>query len=90
MRTHEKFTRVNEIEAMLEKPFVNVKVEQGSTLRLRVTFHTLPLFYLRAYAQKKYAKVEIHLKAAVVSVQRDATTSNNVAPVCTGLNLFLS
>ena len=86
---------------MQEKPFVNVKVKQGSTLRLRVTFHTLPLFYLRAYAQKKYAKVEIHLKAAVVSVKLCAKgrnniqqcwelLDNNVAPVCTGLNLFLS
>ena len=30
-RTHVKFTRVNEIEAMYERPRVNVKVERGST-----------------------------------------------------------
>ena len=31
MRAHVKFTRVNEIEAMYERPRVNVKVERGST-----------------------------------------------------------
>ena len=31
VRTHVKFTRVNEIEAMYERPRVNVKVERGST-----------------------------------------------------------
>ena len=30
--------------------------------RLRVTFHTLPLFYLRAFARKNYPTVEIHRK----------------------------
>ena len=31
LRTHVKFTRVNEIEAMYERPRVNVKGEGGST-----------------------------------------------------------
>ena len=33
--THVKFTRVNEIEAMYERPRVNAKVEQGSFLTCR-------------------------------------------------------
>ena len=42
---------------------INVKVETRSTFTLRVAFHTLPLFYLRAqnlraYARKNYATVE--------------------------------
>ena len=40
------FTRVNKIEAMYEKPRVNLSEVQ--LLRLRGTFRTLPLFYLRA------------------------------------------
>ena len=36
MRTHVKFACVNEIEAMYERPRVNVKVERGSTFTLRV------------------------------------------------------
>ena len=31
MRTHVDFTRANKIEAMYERPQVNVKVERGST-----------------------------------------------------------
>ena len=31
VRTHVKFTRVNEIEAMYERPRVNVKDERSST-----------------------------------------------------------
>ena len=61
--------RVTEIEAMYERPRVNVKVERGLSLRLRVTSHTLSLFYfiygaaknLRAYARTNNATVEIHL-----------------------------
>ena len=66
MRTHVDFTRANKIEAMYERPQVNVKVEPRSTftLNLRVAFHTLPLFYLhalilRAFARKNYATLEI-------------------------------
>ena len=40
-------TRVDEKEAMYERPRVNVKVERGLTFTLRVTFHTLSVFYLR-------------------------------------------
>ena len=36
MRTHVTFACVNEIEAMYERPRVNVKVERGSTFTLRV------------------------------------------------------
>ena len=32
VRTHVNFTRVNKIEAMYGRPYVNVKVERGSTL----------------------------------------------------------
>ena len=32
MRTHVNFTRVNKIEAMYGRPYVNVKVERGSSL----------------------------------------------------------
>ena len=34
VRTHVKFTRVNEKEAMYERPRANVKVEEGSTFAL--------------------------------------------------------
>ena len=46
--THVNCTRVNEIEAVYGRSRVNVKVERGQLLHLRVTFHTLPLFYQRA------------------------------------------
>ena len=54
-------TRVNKTEETYRRSRVNVKVEPRSTLRLRVTFDTLPLLYLRAYPRKNYATVEIHL-----------------------------
>ena len=52
---------------MYERLRINLKVERGLTLRIRVTFHTLSLFYLRAedlrvYARKNYATVEINPK----------------------------
>ena len=47
VRTHLKFTRVNEIEAMYERPLVKEELSDVQLLPLRVTFHTLPLFYLR-------------------------------------------
>ena len=62
VRTHVKFPCVNEIEAMYQRPRVNVKVERGSTSTIRATFDTLPpnppwlpLFYLRAFIRKNYA-----------------------------------
>ena len=41
--------RLNKIEAMYGKSRVNVKVEPivAQPLRLRVAFHTLPVFHLR-------------------------------------------
>ena len=53
-------TRVNEIEAMYERPRVKGKLSKVQLLRLRVTFHTLPQFYLRAFTRKNYAILEIH------------------------------
>ena len=76
VQTHVTFPCVNEIEAMYERPRLNVNVERGSTFTLRVTFHTLPpsppwlpLFYLRAFIQKNYATVEIHLKTCYVNTR---------------------
>ena len=48
VRTRVKLTCVNETVVMYERPVVNVKAEGGLTFMLRVTFHTLPLFYARA------------------------------------------
>ena len=45
---------------MYERPRINVKVEPRQLLRLRVAFHTLPLFYLRAFARKNYASMKIN------------------------------
>ena len=45
VRTHVNFTRVNKIEAMCERPRVNVKVEL-QLLRLRVTLHAFVGFTL--------------------------------------------
>jgi len=41
--TRVKFMGVNKIEAMFERPRVNVKLSGSQLLRLRVIFHTLPL-----------------------------------------------
>ena len=46
--TYTNFTRVNKIEAMYGRSRANVKVEPRLILRLRPTFGTLPLLYLRA------------------------------------------
>ena len=43
-RTRVKFSRVNKIEVMYDRPRVKVKLSEGSTLRLRATFHTLSYF----------------------------------------------
>ena len=56
VRTHLKFTRVNEIEAMYERPRVNEELSDVQLLPLRVTFHTLPLFYLRASGHPPWDK----------------------------------
>ena len=47
---HLKFTRVNEIEAMYERPRVNVKVERGSTF----TFLRDPPYII--YTRKIYVR----------------------------------
>ena len=41
----------HEIEAMYEKPLVNVKVKRGSTFMSTFTLHKLPLFYYCALAR---------------------------------------
>ena len=39
-------------------------------LRLRVAFHTLPLFHLRTFALKNYAIVEINPKRRLGMIQK--------------------
>ena len=56
---------------MYERPLGKVKVSEIQLSLLRVTFHTMSLFYLRAqnlraYGRKNYTAVEIHLKGAKV------------------------
>ena len=41
----------HEIEAMYEKPLVNVKVKRGSTFMSTFTLHKFPLFYYCALAR---------------------------------------
>lgn len=61
--TRVKFMCVNKIEAMFERPRVNVKLSDNQLLHFRAIFHTLLLFYLRVYERKSYATVRgIHLK----------------------------
>ena len=68
MQTPVKFTRVNEIDAMYGRSRVSddytLKLNLAQLLGLRVTFYTLSLFYLRAYARKNDATVEINLESA--------------------------
>ena len=52
VRKYVNLPRVNKIEKLNEKSRVHV--------RLRVVFHTLPLFHLRAFARKNYAIVEVN------------------------------
>ena len=69
LRTHVKFTLVNEIEVMYERPRVNVKVERGSTFTftrdlpyiVSILFTRVNKIYVRK-ARKNYATVEIHLE----------------------------
>ena len=44
---HVNFNHVNKIEARYKVLSVNEKLSEVQILRLRVTFHALPLFYLR-------------------------------------------
>ena len=44
---HVNFNHVNKIEAGYKVLRLNVKLSEVLLLRLRATFHTLPLFYLR-------------------------------------------
>ena len=65
--THVNFNHVNKVEARYKALSLNVKLSEVQLLRLRATFHTLPLPYLltqiiRTYARKHYTTVEIHLK----------------------------
>ena len=65
----ENLSHVDKIEAIYKMLRVNVKLSEVLLLRLRATFHALPLFYLfsnvnlRTYARKKYETVEINPKA---------------------------
>ena len=81
MRTHAKFTCVNEIEAMNERPQVNVKVERGSTstftrdLPYIVSILFKQVKFPCACARKNYATVEIHLYAS--SCQQPLACNHN-------------
>ena len=60
---------------------LNVKLSEVQLLRLRATFHTMPLFYLRtlilrAYARKNYAIVEIYPGWAIESVRINGVSVN--------------
>ena len=44
---HVNFNHVNKIEAGYKVLRLNVKLSEVLLLRLRATFHKLPLFYLR-------------------------------------------
>ena len=62
-RTHVNFTRVN-IEAMHEKQYVKIKVDQGSTFTFTCELPIIASILctrvnLRAYSRKKYTTVEI-------------------------------
>ena len=62
-RTHVNFTRVN-IEAMHEKQYVKIKVDQGSTFTFTCELPIVASILctrvnLRAYSRKKYTTVEI-------------------------------
>ena len=45
---------------MYERPRINVKVEPRSTITFTRGLSYLPLLYLRAFAQKNYASVEVN------------------------------
>lgn len=54
---------INKIEAMFERPHTNVKVEQGLTVRVRLTFYTLLLFHLlRGYTKYIRGNERSHVK----------------------------
>ena len=53
---------------------LNVKLREVLLLRLRATFHTMPLFYLRTlflrtYARKNYVTVEINSNAGYLTLR---------------------
>ena len=60
MRTHVKFTGVNEMETMYERPLVNVKVERRSTFTFTRDFPYIVSPFI--YASKIY--VRTHVKVA--------------------------
>ena len=65
MQTHVKFRRINEIEAMYERPSVNVKVERGPTFTFtRDLPYIVSILFTRVkftcvYVRKNYGTVEI-------------------------------
>ena len=58
MRTHANFTRVNEIEAMYERPSVDVKVERGSTSTYK---RDLPYGVSSLFTRAKFTCVRIEI-----------------------------
>ena len=67
--THGNLNHVNKIEARWKVLSLNEKLSEVQLLRLRATFHALPLFclqtqILRTYARTNYATLEINPKPA--------------------------
>ena len=63
--THVNFNHVNKTKVRQKLLSLNEKLSKVQLLRLRATFHALPLFYLRTYilrtyARKNFAKLEIN------------------------------
>ena len=57
-RTHEKFTRINEIETIYERPRVNVKLSaRGSTF----TFTRDLPYIVISYARKVYVRTHVKI-----------------------------
>ena len=57
VRTHVKFTRVNEQEAMYERPRANMKVEEGSTFTLT---RNLPYIVSIVFTRVKFTCVRTY------------------------------
>ena len=69
MLTHVNFNHVNKIEATYKVWRLNVKFSEVLLLRLRATFHALPLFYLRTLILRTYArKTTRHWKSTLRSI----------------------
>ena len=68
-----KFTRVNKMEAIYERPGVNVTVERGSTFTFTrdppQTLHCLYLIYARKIYVRTHAKITLQWKSTLRETQ---------------------